>query len=85
MATELAISKRTLKRWLNDTGMEPLELGMRGRVFLTITHLRALTRYRRVLRTADRVLIDRYRAASQEGDTMETEQIARLVERTYNE
>ena len=67
---ELHISTRTLRRWIEYLGLEPLELesGDQVRVFLSLPHMEILREYSKVLATHDTNMIADYRQAVYHGN-----------------
>lgn len=66
--TRLGISRRTLQRWMDDIGIDPLSFDGHKRLFLTRIHVIQLDAYSKIMASNDLVLITRYREAVQEGD-----------------
>ena len=64
----LAISRRTLQRWIDDMDIEPLEFEDHLRVFLTLPNIECLREYKKFMRTRDNVLISGYRESVKSGD-----------------
>lgn len=60
---DLRISRRTLQRWIDDMGIEPLEFEDQLKVFLTLPHVECLREYATVMRSKNTELIDAYRNA----------------------
>lgn len=80
--TDLDISRRTLQRWINDMGIEPLEFEEHLRVFLTLPNVQCLREYKRFMQTRDQVLINRYRDAIKTGNSA---RISRLKKHLHSE
>lgn len=76
---ELGISRRTLRRWLDYTNVEPLEFEDQAKVFLTRPHIERLLEYGKVLSTGDRDLLAKFKHAYENEDERMLERLRKVL------